>query len=117
MIKSTHKPGRQRDWETKLFDQASIAPEFIWRNILNPNSLRLAAGSYKQLRSRKEIVFYQFTIDSISNLQLLQLDHLLRSPYYVRDRKHLELLGEEDAIMLQLHGNNLKQYLDNLANE
>ncbi len=117
MIKSTHKPGRQRDWETKLFGQISAAPESIWRNILNPNSLRLTAGSYKQLRARKEVVFYQFAIDSISNLQLLQLDHLLRSPYYVRDRKHLQLLGEEDAIMLQLHGNNLKQYLENLANE
>lgn len=50
----------------------------------------------------------------MTNLQLLQLDHLLKSPYFVKSRKHIELMGEQDAIMLQLNGSNLKQYLDNL---
>jgi len=48
---------------------------------------------------------------------LLQLDRLLASPYFVRDRKHIELMGEQDAIMLELHASNLKQYLDNLGDE
>ena len=52
----------------------------------------------------------------MTNLQLLQLDHLLESPYYIRNRTQIELMGEKDAMMLSLHGNNLKQYLDNLDN-
>lgn len=116
MIKSTLKPGRQRDWEQKLFSKDNLTPDLIWRNILNPNSLRLTVGAHKTLL-RQEIKFYKFHLDSISNLQLLQLDRLFESPYFVKDRKHIELMGERDAIMLQLHGNNLKQYLENLANE
>jgi hypothetical protein len=117
VTKSTHKPGRQRDWETRLFPSAYHPPELIWRNILNPNSLRLTVGAHNTLRKNKQIVFYQFKLElEMSNLQLLQLDHLLTSPYYVKSRKQIELLGEEDAIMLQLNGSNLKQYLENLNN-
>lgn len=116
VIKSIHRPGRQREWEQRLFAKDNNTPEQIWRNILNPNSLRLTIAAHKNLL-QKQVQFYKFSLESITNLQLLQLDRLFESPYFVKDRKHIELMGEQDAIMLQLHGNNLKQYLDNLANE
>ena len=59
--------------------------------------------------------FYSFNIQTLSNLQLLQLDHLLLSPYYVRYRGMIDLLGEQDSIMLSLHANNLGKYLDDLS--
>lgn len=117
MIKSTRKPGRQRDWENKLFPDQDLVPEEIWRNILNSNSLRLTVSAYTRLIRNGGVKFYSFKIQTMTNLQLLQLDHLLESPYYIRSRHMLELVGEQDAIMLQLHGNNLKQYLENLNNE
>jgi hypothetical protein len=51
----------------------------------------------------------------MTNMQLLQLDRLIKAPYFIKSRKQIDLMGEEDAMMLSLHGNNLKQYLDNLA--
>ncbi len=114
MTRYTLKPGLQKKWAQELFVDQDHAPEVFWRNILNPNSLRLTSRAYKELLARPDIKFYHFKIDRMSNLQLLQLDHLLTSPYYITSRHFLELLGETDAIMLQLHGSNLKQYLDNL---
>ena len=116
MIKSIHKPGRQRQWEQQLFANGKIPLDQIWLNILNPNSLRLTLAAHRLLL-QNQIKFYKFQLDSITNLQLLQLDRLLASPYFVRDRKHIELMGEQDAIMLELHASNLKQYLDNLGDE
>ncbi len=51
----------------------------------------------------------------MTNLMLLQLDRLMTAPYYIRSRHFLELFGEADAIMLNLHANNLAQYLNTLA--
>jgi hypothetical protein len=60
---------------------------------------------------------YPFKLEvAMTNRMLLQLDHLMTAPYYIGSRKQIQLFGEADAIMLQLHANNLAQYLDNLAN-
>ena len=112
MTKSIHKSGQQREWELKLFPDSVVVPSLIWRNPLNPNSLRLTQTGHKLVSTNH--VFYQFKIQKLSNLQLLQLDHLLQSPYFVRYRCMIDLLGEQDSIMLSLHGNNLAQYLDDL---
>ena len=117
MTKSSHKPGRQREWEAKLFPGTQYSADLVWRNILNPDSLRLTGGAYNLLKKDKTIVFYHFAIDGVSSLQLLQLDRLLKSPYFLKSRKQIELLGEEDAIMLTLHANNLAQYLSNLVDQ
>ena len=114
MTKSTRKPGLQRDWEQRLFPDKDHSPELVWRNILNPNSLRLTVGAYNAIRKNKQTVFYEFKLDEMTNLQLLQLDRLLKSPYFIKSRKQIQLMGEEDAIMLQLNGSNLKQYLNHL---
>jgi hypothetical protein len=110
--KSTRKPGRQRDWERALLGDSILLVDF-WRNTLNPNSLRLTPEGWKFCNLQKK-PFYQFKLESMTNLQLLQLDHLLESPYYIRNRTQIELMGEKDAMMLSLHGNDLKKYLDNL---
>jgi len=51
----------------------------------------------------------------MSNRVLLQLDHLMTSPYCLVSRNAIKLLSEEDAIMLQLHAGNLEQFLNNLT--
>ncbi len=50
----------------------------------------------------------------MTNRMLLQLDHRFQSPYFIINRMHIHVVGEQDAIMLQLHGNNLSAYLDSL---
>jgi hypothetical protein len=113
VTRSSRKPGLQQEWEQRLFpDQA---PDILWRNITNPNSMRLATPGFKCLVERLHLPYYHFkTTKGITNLHLLQLDHLLRSPYYIKTRTMIELFGEEDSIMLSLHCNDLEQYLDNL---
>ena len=115
MIKSIRKPGRQREWEQQLFPNSE--PIELWRNILNANSLRLTVAGYNIATKISKKSSYSFKLEGITNRMLLQLDHLLQSPYYIKHRNLIYLLGEQDAIMLQLHGNNLKQYLENLSNE
>lgn len=97
-----------------MFPGEEISVNLLWRNILNPDSLRLALPGYRMILEKKQHVFYNFSLKPLSNLQLLQLDHLLRSPYFLRNRTAIELLGEDDSIMLELHGNDLAQYLHNL---
>lgn len=50
----------------------------------------------------------------MSNQVLLQLDHLMTSPYYLANRNLIKLLGEQDAIMLELHAGDLAKYLSDL---
>lgn len=115
MTRSTLKPGRQRDWEKTLFPDRVVQANLLWQNILNPDSLRFTHTGYKTVKQVSSNKFYYFKLESLTNQQLLQLDRLMTSPYHIRGRTMLELMGEADAIMLQLHANNLKQYLDNLA--
>jgi hypothetical protein len=112
--KSTRKPGRQKQWEHQLFPGQEVPVNLLWRNTLNPNSLRLALPGYRMILENKQHAFYHFSLKPLSNLQLLQLDHLLSSPYFLSNRTKIELMGEQDSIMLGLHGNDLAQYLHNL---
>jgi len=91
-----------------------LPANLLWRNPLNRDSLRLTISGYRMILEKKQHAFYHFSLKPLSNLQLLQLDHLLRSPYFLRNRTAIELMGEEDSIMLGLHGNDLAQYLHNL---
>lgn len=84
---------------------------------MNPDSLRLTTEAYSVLTKYENKTPYTFKLNSsMTNQTLLQLDRLMSAPYYIRSRNFLELFGEADAIMLNLHGNNLAQYLNNLAN-
>lgn len=116
MTKSSLKPGRQREFERSLF--RGPLPKRVWHNTLNPDSLRLTPESYSVLTKYENNKNYPFKLEiPMTNLMLLQLDRLMTAPYYIGSRKQIQLFGEADAIMLQLHGSNLAQYLENLANQ
>ena len=91
------------------------APMTFWFNPLTPHhSLRVTTEGKKWIKSACGLPIYHFIIEDMNNQHLLWLDRLIASPYYIRSRKQLELFGEEDAIMLTLHGGDLATYLQNL---
>ena len=102
----------------RLIDLAGPGPLplTLWFNPLSPHhSLRVTDEGKKWIMSSCDLPIYHFKLTkTINNQQLLQLDHLIESPYYIRSRHMLELFGEDDAIMLSLHAGNLAQYLQNL---
>ena len=115
MTRSIPNAGRQQEFERTLF--RGPCPDHVWHNPLNPNSLRLTSKAYSVLTKYENQQNYPFKLEvAMTNRMLLQLDHLMTAPYYIGSRKQIQLFGEADAIMLQLHANNLAQYLDNLAN-
>jgi hypothetical protein len=114
VTKSSLKPGRQREHEHTLFKGPK--PRQVWHNPTNPDSLRLTTEAYSALVKYECKTCYSFKLnEKMTNLMLLQLDRLMTAPYYIRSRHFLELFGEADAIMLNLHANNLAQYLNTLA--
>ena len=44
----------------------------------------------------------------------IKLERALSSPYYIQDLGSITVFGEEDLIMLQLHGGDLETYLSNI---
>lgn len=92
------------------------APMQVWRNPTKPHhSLRLTQEGRVWIKKYCHLPEYQFKIESVSNHQLLQLDHLITAPYFLQNRTVLFLFGETDAIMLELHASNLAAYLDSLS--
>lgn len=82
-------------------------------NPTNPRSLRLSHTGYKWNKELPKLPFWEITLDShITGKQLLQLERVFTSPYYLK-AKSIIVFSEEDCIMLQLHGGNLAQYLSN----
>jgi hypothetical protein len=121
VTKSIHD-SQQFQWQLKLLETADVPfanhSHFkkIWQNQLNPNSLRLSKGGYEWLITCTKNATYKFTLDQpMTNGMLLELDHLFQSPYYIDGRRHIYVVGEADAIMLQLNGGNLASYLSGLA--
>lgn len=86
----------------------------FWFNPLNQFSLRLTFEGYKQA-AKCGIKFHKITLTGmILPKQMLQLERLFKSPYYIQQLKVLYVTDEQDAVMLQLHGGDLNTYLDNL---
>ena len=121
MTKSIHD-SQQFQWQLKLLETADVPfanhSHFkkIWHNPLNPDSLRLSKIGYEWLITCTKIVTYKFTLDQpMTNGMLLELDHLFQSPYCIDGRRHIYVIGEADAIVLQLNGGDLASYLSGLA--
>jgi hypothetical protein len=112
----------QHEWQQK-FIVASEHPrpqnfagvEYTWWvNPTNNNSLRLTKIGHNWTQKYCGIKYTEVKIShTVYFKQLLQLERLLKEPYYIQGKTIL-LSGEMDAIMLQLHAGNLAQYLDNL---
>jgi hypothetical protein len=114
--KSFQRHNRQQQWIEHFASLSKLDPNVpFWLNPLTPHhSLRLRIEGKKWLTEKCGLAFYKFEIPSLTNLHLLQLDHQLASPYFIRNRKMIYLFGEQDAIMLSLHGNDLGRYLETL---
>lgn len=128
MTKSTPKSSQQLEWQKHF---TSIAPppvtfegtehseesfrHSLWHNITNPNSLRLTNGGYAWVIKHCKLTAYNIKVNRrMTNLVLLQLDHLMTAPYCLVSRNAIKLIGEQDAIMLELHAGNLESYLNSL---
>ena len=86
-----------------------------WQNPLNQFSLRLTHTGYKWLQKNSKWKFHEIElVEKIMPRQMLQLERLLTSPYFIRKLDLLYVHSEQDAVMLQLHGGDLNTYLDNL---
>lgn len=112
----------QQEWQYNAIIAAGYAPErFIgvehqwWQNPLNHSSLRLTSVGYKWFTNTAKWRAHQVELaEKIMPKQMLQLERLLTSPYYIKQLKVLYVFSETDAVMLQLHGGDLNTYLDNL---
>jgi hypothetical protein len=89
----------------------------LWMNPTNPNSLRLTKDGYQWYVKEVKLKPYDIKIPEDQKIyprQLLQLERLFEEPYYIKNLTHMIVFGERDAVMLQLHAGNLRDYLNNL---
>jgi hypothetical protein len=86
-----------------------------WKNPTDPNSLRLSLQGLQLVKAVLKLQSYDFELaEELTNHNLLQLERVFNSMYYLLKRQKIIVFNEESALMLTLHGNNLKSYLDNL---
>ena len=90
-----------------------------WYNPTNPKSLRLTRLGHKWFSGVAKITCYCVDLGDqiIFPKQLLQLERQFTAPYYIQTLKKLWVYSETDYVMLQLHGSDLRTYLDNLENQ
>ena len=91
----------------------------LWTNPINENSVRLTRSGFEWTKRYCGIKYTEVSLShDIMSKHLLQLERLLKHPYYVRTStvrgQGLWLYDEADAVMITLHGGNLGQYLDSL---
>lgn len=86
-----------------------------WMNPTDPDSLRLSMVGLAFVRNELKLEIYSFILpDEITNRNLLQLERYFPSMYYLVKRQKLFVFDEQEALMLTLHANDLKSYLENL---
>lgn len=89
-----------------------------WMNPTDPNSLRLTLQGLQFVKGILRLQSYEFTLpDELTNHNLLQLERSFKGMYYLLKRHKIILFEEEEALMLTLHGSDLKTYLDNLESQ
>ena len=122
MSKSSHKRYTQRQL-TKIFCEQADFPLSVvtdmqrrwWKNPTDDTSLRLSLAGLQFVKAVLKITSYDFVLpDELTNHNLLQLERQFKSMYYLMKRQKIIVFEEEESMMLTLHGNNLKGYLDSL---
>lgn len=99
---------------TKYSDLSPYPTRWWWHNPSNADSLRLHNLSYDVLAHSMQHKFFKFKLThDILPKTLVQLERHFNNPYYIQNYKTIYLMGEQEAMMLVLHANNLQQYLDN----
>lgn len=123
MSKSSQNKQYTQRQLTKIFvDQAGIPigqttdmQRRWWKNPTDPNSLRLSLAGLQLVKAVLKLQSYEFVLDEeLTNHNLLQLERVFTSMYYLLKRQKIIVFDERSALMLTLHGNNLKGYLDSL---
>jgi hypothetical protein len=114
---------RRGEWRGKAISAAGYDPrrDFTsesfarwWFNGINHTSLRLSRAGAEWFGGNAKFHFYHVQLQTqITGKQMLQLERLFDSPYYLIN-KGIYMLDEATYIMLQLNAGNLAQYLDNL---
>ena len=123
-------PDPQQEWINRaseaLREKGTMDPDvttasgvnlrYLWfRNPTNHRSLRLSALGWKQWQRHGGFTFHEIKLNAVvTGRQMLQLEKMFAEPYYIKGDSNICVIGEQDAIMLQLHAGNLGQYLDNL---
>jgi hypothetical protein len=99
-------------------DQFSTNPRLvIFFNPINRDSMRLSRAGWNYVKKSLKLTHYEFRLPvAITPRVLLRLERHIKFPYFVQNLTTIVVLDETTAIMLQLHGNNLENYLDNLEN-
>ena len=122
MTKSSPKRYTQRQL-TKIFVQQADIPHGQttemqmrwWKNPTDANSLRLSLAGLQLVKAVLKLQSYEFALaDELTNQNLLQLERVFDSMYYLLKRQKIIVFDESSALMLTLHGNNLKSYLEAL---
>ena len=115
-------PNRQREFQRQAISAIGLDPNHYegmskiwWRNPTNKNSLRLTNFGLKFFVDQCKHTAHTIKLDadSIKSKHLIQLERLFTAPYFIKNTAII-VFSEQDAVMLQLHGGNLNQYLDNL---
>lgn len=102
------------DTNLSLRYQRFDSPASWWHNPINPNSLRLTRPAFNMLKQKKEIQTWKFDCrEAIIPRTMLQLEKYFKSPYYIQNLKTIYVFDDREAMMIALHNNNLRQYLDN----
>lgn len=123
MSKSSQNKQYTQRQLTKIFvDQAGIPTGQTtdmqrrwWKNPTDANSLRLSLAGLQLVKAVLKLQSYEFALaEELTNHNLLQLERLFTGMYYLLKRQKIIVFDEESALMLTLHGNNLKGYLDSL---
>ena len=121
-MKSSPKRYTQRQL-TKIFVQQADIPHGQttemqmrwWKNPTDANSLRLSLAGLQLVKAVLKLQSYEFALaDELTNQNLLQLERVFDSMYYLLKRQKIIVFDESSALMLTLHGNNLKSYLEAL---
>lgn len=89
-------------------------PASWWHNPINPDSLRLTRPAFNMLYKNKDIKNWKFNCkEAIVPRTMLLLEKYFKSPYYIQNLKVIYVFDDREAMMIALHDNNLRQYLDN----
>ena len=120
--KFSHKRYTQRQL-TKIFVEQADIPvgqttdmqRRWWKNPTDDASLRLSLQGLQLVKAVLKLQSYEFELsEELTNSDLLKLERQFKGMYYLLKRQKIIVFEEEEALMLTLHGNNLKGYLDNL---
>ena len=97
------------DGETKRMQQ------IWWVNPTDPDSLRLSFHGLKLVKSVLKMESFEFDLpENVTNHSLLQLERVFGGMYFLLKRQKLIVFEEQEAMMLTLHGNDIKNYLEHL---